>query len=286
MTMEENKQEKWKVIPKYPRYMISDQGRVMSFTSKAHPEGKIMKQETNKGGYKVVHLRPGTERKKQNGKTLHVHRLVAEAFLPLPPRFRRKGKEILKSLQVDHIIPVSNGGKAELSNLRWCTPKENRTMNEMTLKNLERANLEKSKTVYVYNEELELLSAFTSTADASRQLGKSQGTITNCATGALRRYLGLIFSYVELTNIKQREEIEESRADQRQKNLESTKEAAHRFYSLNRKRYNEYQRSYYWRHTEERKKYSHEYYKKNREEIIAKKRERERQKKEDTGTTA
>lgn len=280
MTMEENKQERWKVIPGYPRYMISDQGRVMSFTSKAHPEGKIMKQETNKGGYKVVHLRPGTERKKQKGKTLHVHRLVAEAFIPVPLHLRRRGR---KNLQCDHILPVSMGGKPVKNNLRWVTPKENMA-NENTIKNFEKANLAKSKTVYVYDEQLNLLSAFTSTADASRQLGKSQGTITNCATGALRRYLGLIFSYVQLTSMKQREEIEESREDQRQKNLKSTMEAAHKFYTSNRKRYNEYQRSYYWRHTEERKKYSHEYYLRNREEIIAKK--RERQKREDTGTTA
>lgn len=265
----EQKQEKWKVIPGYPRYMISDQGRVMSFTSKAHPEGKIMKQTISRGGYAVVHLVPGTERKPgQEGRTLHVHRLLAEAFIPVPPRLRRKGKE---NLEVDHIIPVLNGGKCEKSNLRWVTPKENRTMNEMTLKNLERANLEKSKTVYVYSEDLELLSAFTSTADAARQLNKSQGNITNCATGALRRYLGYIFSYVILTDKKQREEIEESRSEQRRKNMDSTLAACHRYYRKNREAYNEYQRAYYWRDPDKHRKRAHEWYLTHKEEILKKK---------------
>lgn len=163
------------------------------------------------------------------------------------------------------------GGKPELSNLRWCTAKENMTMNEMTLKNLERANLEKSKTVYVYDEELNLLSAFTSTAEASRELGKSQGNITNCATGALRRYLGYIFSYVELTNIKQREEIEESRSEQRRKNYESTLEACHRYYKKNKEAYNEYQRSYYWRDPQKHRDRAHQWYLNHREEILKKK---------------
>lgn len=265
----ETKNEKWKVIPGYPRYMISDQGRVMSFTSKAHPEGKIMKQTISRGGYAVVHLVPGTSRGEgEKGHTLHIHRLMAEAFIPIPPRLRRKGRE---NLEVDHIIPVGNGGKAVLSNLRWVTPKENRTMNQMTLKNLERANLEKSKTVYVYDEDLNQLSAFTSTAEASRQLGKSQGNITNCATGALRRYLGLIFSYVQLTDMKQREELEESRSEQRRKNYESTLEACHRYYKKNKEAYNEYQRSYYWRDPQKHRDRAHQWYLNHREEILKKK---------------
>ena len=285
--MEQNKQERWKQIPGFPRYMISDQGRVMSFTSGKHPEGKIMKQTKSKGGYMTVHLVPGTERAPgQEGRTLHVHRLMAEAFLPIPARLRRKGKE---NLEVDHIIPVSNGGKAELSNLRWCTPKENRTMNEMTLKNLERANLEKSKTVYVYDEDLNQLSAFTSTAEASRQLGKSQGNITNCATGALRRYLGYIFSYIQLTDMKQREELEESRSEQRRKNMDSILAACKRYYKKNKESYNEYQRSYYWRDPQKHRDRAHQWYLNHREEILKKKHDKwfeEKDKREGTSLPA
>lgn len=272
-------EERWKVIPGYPRYMISDKGRVMSFTSKTHPEGKIMKQTKNYGGYMTVHLQPGTEREPgHKGRCFHVHRLMAEAFLPIPPRFRRKGKEILKSLEVDHIIPLSNNGKMELSNLRWVTRKENMA-NEITLKNLEKANLEKSKTVYVYDEELNFLSAFTSTADASRQLGKSQGNITSCASGALRRYLGYIFSYVQLTSMKEREDIEESRSEQRRRNLDSTLEASKRYYRQHKEDYYSYQKAYYWRNPEKFRKRAHEWYVAHKEEILRKRREKKEQNK-------
>ena len=270
----EQKEERWKVIPKYPRYMISDQGRVMSFTSKQHPEGKIMKQTKTKGGYMTVHLVPGTERAPgHEGRTLHVHRLMAEAFIPVPHRLRRKSKD---ALEVDHIVPLLNGGKMVLSNLRWVTKKENMA-NEMTIKNLEKANLAKSKTVYVYNEELELLSAFTSTADAARQLNKSQGNITNCATGALRRYLGLIFSYVQLTDMKQREEVEESRSEQRKKNYQSILRACHKHYRTHREEVIAYQKKWQKSHPEKcRAKYLAYYYK-HRDEILRKRREKKEQ---------
>lgn len=270
----EKKQEKWKVIPGYPRYMISDQGRVMSFTSGKHPEGKIMKQTKSKGGYAVVHLIPGTERAPgQKGRTLHVHRLLAEAFIPVPPRLRRLGRE---NLECDHITPVSNGGKAELSNLRWVTKKENMA-NEMTLKNLEKANLAKSKTVYVFNEDLELLSAFTSTADAARQLGKSQGNITSCATGALRRYLGYIFSYVLLKDMKEREEIEESRSEQRRRNYESTLNASHKHYRTHREEVIAYQKKWAKAHPEKCRARYLAYYYRHKDEILRKRREKKEQ---------
>lgn len=277
--MEQNKQEKWKVIPGYPRYMISDQGRVMSFTSKQHPEGKIMKQTFNKGGYATVHLVPGTERAPgHEGRTLHVHRLMAEAFIPVPHRLRRKGKE---ALEVDHIIPLSNNGKMELSNLRWVTRGENMA-NEMTLKNLEKANLAKSKTVYVYDEGLNLLSAFTSTADASRQLGKSQGNITSCATGSLRRYLGYIFSYIQLTDMKQREEIEESRSEQRRKNYQSTLKACHKHYREHREEAVAYQKRWQKAHPEKCRARYLAYYYKNKDEILRKRREKKEQDKRES----
>lgn len=270
----EQKQERWKVIPGYPRYMISDQGRVMSFTSKAHPEGKIMKQTKNNGGYMTVHLQPGTEREPgHKGRCFHVHRLMAEAFLAVPPRLRRKSKD---ALEVDHIIPLLNGGKMELSNLRWCTKQEN-MKNEMTLKNLEKANLAKSKTVYVYNEELELLSAFTSTADAARQLGKSQGNITSCATGALRRYLGYIFSYIQLTDMKQREELEESRSEQRRKNYQSILKACHKHYKKHREEVIAYQKKWAKAHPEKCRARYLAYYYKHKDEILRKRREKKQQ---------
>lgn len=107
--------EEWRVIEKWPNYMVSDQARVKSL-ARTVPCGRVagsVRQisETllnpficKQTGYHQVVF----QRKKQN-----VHRLVALAFLGKP----RPG------LQVNH----KNGIRADskLSNLEWVTPSEN-----------------------------------------------------------------------------------------------------------------------------------------------------------------
>ena len=48
--MEEKTNEQWRPIEGYPCYLVSDQGRIMSLRNPKNP--KILKQGTNKGGYK------------------------------------------------------------------------------------------------------------------------------------------------------------------------------------------------------------------------------------------
>ena len=197
--------EQWRPIKGFPRYQVSNQGRVKSFTSSLHPEGKIMKQHRNENGYAMVALCEGTERGQNKAYTKHVHRLIAEAFIPFPKELAESGYT-MDDVEVDHILPVSMGGKSELSNLRWVTPSQNAN-NENTIKNRERAVLKRKQAVYVYDEELVQVSAFTSTADAARILNKSQGNIASSCTGALPRYLGRIRSYEVLTDKSQRKEL-------------------------------------------------------------------------------
>ena len=275
MSTNDLKEEKWVRIQGYPRYEISNKGRVRSYTSKSHP-GKILKPIVNWGGYQIVTLMDGDERSKNNKyRHIFVHRLVAEHFIPIPPNLRRYG---FKGLQVDHIIPVSLGGTSEASNLRWAMVKDNRN-NPNSKPNFDDGYKQKSYPVYVYDEDLTLLSAFTSTKDAGKQLGKSQGNIAACAGGVLRRYLGLIFSYVELTDIKQREEIEESKAEKRDRIYKSILEACHRRYRRRRRETIDYQREWQKKHPEVCRERSAKYYREHREEILRKKRERERSKK-------
>lgn len=96
--------EIWRAIPGYnEKYAVSNLGEVRSIRM-----GKMLKQRVDRAGYKSVRLT-------SNGvtKTLLVHRLVAETFIPRLPRQK----------VVNHL----NGNKTDnrLENLEWTTHKEN-----------------------------------------------------------------------------------------------------------------------------------------------------------------
>ena len=117
MMMGEDK-EIWAKIEGHEGYEISTYGRVRSFwkrTSKGHRKGfthvlsntptKFLKQNCDTHGYLQLMLR--------GGRVHRIHRLLAKAFIPNPDNFE----------YVDHIDrnPLNN----TLSNLRWCTKKQN-----------------------------------------------------------------------------------------------------------------------------------------------------------------
>lgn len=255
--------EIWRPIKGFPRYLVSDQGRVKSFTSPKHPEGKILKPTRTQSGYLTVYLKKGNTRGKNDGRTCFVHRLVAEAFIPVPNNLRPYGK---KNLQVDHIIPLLNSGTTTVDNLRWATRIMNQH-NEHTLENIRKAMEKRKQPVYVYDEELVQVSAFTSTAEAARILGKSQGNIASSCTGALPRYLGRIWSYTELTDMSQRKELEEKMHYQFVKNRKSTAKAVLKWYPKGKAQ----GKLWYQNHTEEMRERSRRWYYEHRDEILGKK---------------
>ena len=102
----ENQEEVWKDIVGYEgHYKVSNCGNVMSFKHK--PNGKLSKFNTYSHYFMVSISLSGKEKLKT------VHRLVAEAFIPNP----------LNKPCVNHI----DGNKLNnnLSNLEWCTYREN-----------------------------------------------------------------------------------------------------------------------------------------------------------------
>lgn len=108
--------EIWKHVVDFEGfYEVSNYGNVRSVDSirmygdkKKKFKGKLLKQYSNKNGYKVVTLCVNKRYKKPL-----VHRLVAEAFL--------KNGENKKS--VNHIDGVPSNNK--VNNLEWCTALEN-----------------------------------------------------------------------------------------------------------------------------------------------------------------
>lgn len=232
--MEEETKEVWRRIKGFPRYKISNKGRVKSFTNPKNP--KILRAHKNKGGYLFVHLSKGKEWGANETVCVRIHQLVARAFIPNPDN----------KCHIDHIdcnrennyVHINADGTVDMekSNLRWVTPQEN-AANPITKERRLAAipqRLEKvSKPVLVYDENLTLLSAFTATAEAARQLNLSQGNIVNCCSGSLRRYKNLIFSFIPLNTIQDREKVEEEGEAKRLKRIRQVNKACIKMYWKN-----------------------------------------------------
>ncbi len=251
----------------YPCYLVSDQGRVMSLRNPKNP--KILRQGTNADGYKQVTLVSGDSYGGGKKKSFRVSRLVALAFI--------KNDNPDKRRDVGHWD--SNPANNFKENLYWCSPKENAN-NPITLQRNRDSRSEAvkktSKPVYVYDEELNHVSAFTSTASASRELDTSQGNIASACAGSLQRYLGRIFSYIQLKDISQREELEKAMQQQRQKNKASTAKSMAKYYH----RHKEANTEVYQNWLERAREYSRDYYRKNHDEVLIKMRERKRRERE------
>lgn len=97
-------EEVWKIVNDYPNYEVSNTGRVRNRKS-----GRLLQQKLGREGrYMSVYLcNNGHEN------TQRVHRLVAKAFIPNPEN----------KPQVNHID--GNRLNNHISNLEWCTSKEN-----------------------------------------------------------------------------------------------------------------------------------------------------------------
>lgn len=101
------KKEIWKEIKGYGgKYLVSNAGRVKSDNGWYE---KILKQQTNKNGYRYIGLRSPTKKQK----LFSVHTLVLETFYKKRP----------KKKQCAHID--GNQKNNRLENLCWVTPKQN-----------------------------------------------------------------------------------------------------------------------------------------------------------------
>lgn len=112
----------WKGAYGFNNYLCSEKGEIYSLLT-----NKIIKTCNDKNGYKQIALIKDGKKK-----TIKIHRLVAQTFIPNPEN----------KPQVNH--KDGNKKNNSVSNLEWCTAKENiRHAVKTGLKNDRKANNEK-----------------------------------------------------------------------------------------------------------------------------------------------
>ena len=164
-------EEEWRIIPDYPNYAVSNKGNVATLKTV-----RLRKFSDHKG-YKQCMLRKG-------GKAYNrfVHRLVANAFLPMP-----QGGQI-----IDHINGVRDDNRAE--NLRWCSQDENL---HFPLAKEHREHL--CEVCSQYNLDGTYVATYKSSFEAEKITGIKCGSIDNCCKGKKLSCGGFQWKYGEST---------------------------------------------------------------------------------------
>lgn len=153
-------------------YQISNLGNVKSLKNNKTKKEKVLKLAIRNGYLKVDLCKNKTR------KTYLVHRLVANAFLPNPhnyPCVNHKDES-----RTNNVV----------TNLEWCTHKYNLEYNNGQKRRAE----SRSKKVYQYSKEGELISVFESISECGRN-GYNFGHVSDCCLGKRKTHKGFKWSY-------------------------------------------------------------------------------------------
>lgn len=180
--------EIWKDIVGYEgRYQVSNLGMVRSLDAyvkhssggNRFRKGRVLKQTNDKGNYKIVGLH------KNGVKKCKVHRLVAQAFIPNPNNYP----------MINH--KDENPSNNRVDNLEYCDCKYNnnygRHIERIIKKNIN--NPLKSKPVLQYTKDGEFIKEYPSIAEAERQTGIPNQSISHCCCGRYKTIYGYVWKH-------------------------------------------------------------------------------------------
>lgn len=112
--------------------------------------------------------------------------------------------DIENGLQIDHIIPISQGGTNKLSNLRICTKLENMN-NELTRQQMSKRakgrqlnRPDESKIIYQYSKDDKLIAVYHSLNEACRITNSSPPNVSACCHKRRKTHNGYKWSYEPL----------------------------------------------------------------------------------------
>lgn len=180
----------WRDIEGYEGlYQVSNTGRVRSLNYGRTGKTKVLKQSTDKGGYKNVNLH-----KSGKYKTCKIHRLVAQAFIPNPNDLP----------EVNHID--ENKANNQVSNLEWCDRTYNcnygtykQRVSEALKGKHEGKNNPRAKPVLMFTLDGKFIRKFDCVADANEFLDKDRRSknIYICTRGKTKTAYDYIWKYEE-----------------------------------------------------------------------------------------
>lgn len=162
---------------------VVDNGRIYE----KHIAGKQMKQSTHTKGYKTVSLT-----KNGSTKTMFVHRIVAEAFLPNPnnlPMVNHKDEDKTNNF---------------IDNLEWCTASYNRTYGkaiERQAKKMRGRESNKKIAIIQKNMNGEFLDWFDSLTKAAENVNGSTSAISVVCKGKRKTAYGYLWEYGDRNEI-------------------------------------------------------------------------------------
>ena len=191
--------EQWRPVKGYENYAVSSLGRVKSVEKTCKSKCGSVRRVRERVLTPALRGRKGDEyfivtlSKDGVEKVYGVHVLVALAFpeiCGLP----------FEGAQCNHIDEVKTNNVPE--NLNWMTPAQNSnhgTRNERIAKALTNRS-DQSKTVYHYTKDThELVREWESVHEIERQMGWSNGNISQCCLGKRKTHQGFIWSYEPLS---------------------------------------------------------------------------------------
>lgn len=176
--------EYWIEVKGHQRYLVSTMGRVKCIDSYGTGKERICKLSVNGDGYLLVKI---------DGKTMKVHRLVLESFMPNP-----ENKPC-----IDHINTIKTDNR--IGNLKWVNHKEN-SNNPLTRKHMSEnaatpmlgkfgAEHPNSISIVQLTKDGVFIKQWDCARNAERELGIQNSSIAKCCKGKLKYAGGFKWVY-------------------------------------------------------------------------------------------